>query len=101
MSFMYGDMYTGVVQNGYQNKPVTKRYLIDYISNYYQTGDVNLVDGFETNYTRHICNGGNKIQILNSFVFNVPTPNGIVSVNVIYCPNCRKLIIDRNSLEVI
>lgn len=40
-----------------------------------------------------------NIQLLQSDIFNVPTPNGIVPVGVIFCPNCRKLWIDKNTLD--
>lgn len=100
---MYQNGYNGYNQgcNGYGGRrAVTKKMLLDTIVSFYGACDVVQVDEFETDYTRHICQGGNKIQILNVIHFNIPTEMGPVVANIFYCPNCRKLIIDKSSLEI-
>lgn len=88
--------------NGYgATRAVTKKMLLDTIVSFYGACDVVQVDEFETNYTRHICLGGSKIQILNVIHFNVPTERGPVIVDIFYCPNCKKLIVNKSSLDVL
>lgn len=92
----YGDM-SGM----YTGRTVTKKMLLEFIVGSLGAVEVVQCDEFETRSTRHICAGSNKIQILPVNIFNVPTPNGAVSVEVIWCPNCRKLIVNRSTLEII
>lgn len=99
---MNGGMYgqpNPQMGNGYGTVRVTKQDLINFIVQNLQASEVVKCDEFETAKTRHICPGTKNIVLLNSDVFNVPTPNGIVPVSVIFCPNCRKLWIDRNTLD--
>lgn len=94
--------YNGMA-GGYSEYPqqvrVTKKDLVDYIAGNLNASEVVKADEFETRMTRHICPGTTNIQLLQSDIFNVPTPNGIVPVGVIFCPNCRKLWIDKNTLD--
>lgn len=93
----YADGMPGV----YKGRTVTKKMLLDYIVSDLGATVVVQCDEFETRNTRHICQGSNNIQILPVRVYNVPTPNGLVPVEVIWCENCRKLIVNRSSLELI
>lgn len=100
---MYQDNYNSYsgYGNGYGSpRAVTRKMLLDSIVSYYGACEVVQVDEFETDYTRHICQGGSKIQILNVIHFNIPTDRGVVTANIFYCPHCRKLIVDKSSLEV-
>lgn len=92
----YGDM-SGM----YTGRTVSKKMLLDYIVASLGASEVVQCDEFETRSTRHICLGSNIIQILPVNIFNVPTPNGVVPVEVIWCANCRKLIVNRSTLEII
>lgn len=85
----------------YGGRTVTKKMLLDYIVANLGASEWVVCDEFETRSTRHICPGSNKIQIIPVNIFNVPTPNGIVPVEVIWCPICRKLIVNRSTLEII
>lgn len=81
---------------------ITKKMLVDYISESLGALSVVYVDEFEGNVTRHICTGGNQIQVLQSNVFNVPLADGSnVGVEIFWCPNCRKVIINKSSLDLI
>lgn len=92
----YGDM-SGM----YTGRAVTKKMLLECIAGSLGASEVVQCDEFETRSTRHICLGSNIIQILPVNIFNVPTPNGVVPVEVIWCANCRKLIVNRSTLEII
>lgn len=92
----YGDM-SGM----YTGRTVSKKMLLDYIVASLGASEVVQCDEFETRSTRHICLGSNIIQILPVNIFNVPTPNGVVPVEIIWCANCRKLIVNRSTLEII
>ena len=78
---------------------ITKQDLITYIQQDLMATEIVKVDDFETLRTRHICPGTNTILLLDRTIYNVPTPNGLVPVGVIFCPNCRKLWIDKNTLD--
>lgn len=95
----YGDPYG--YSGGYGGRMVTKKMLLDYIVGSLGAVEVVQVEDFETQRTRHICRGTREIKILDANVFNVPTPNGMVPVGVMYCPYCRKLIVNRSTLEII
>lgn len=92
----YGDVY-----GAYAGRTVTKKMLLDYIVGSLGACEVVQCEEFETRSTRHICQGSRQISILPVNVFNVPTPNGTVPVEVIWCPNCRKLWVNRSTLEII
>lgn len=91
----------GEMPGMYTGRTVTKKMLLDYIVTSLGAVEVVQCDEFETQNTRHICAGTTRIQILPVNIFNVPTPNGVVPVEVIWCPNCRKLIVNRSTLELI
>lgn len=95
---MYGQPFPQM-GNGYGTVRVTKQDLVNFIVQNLQASEVVRCDEFETAMTRHICPGTKNIVLLKSDTFNVPTPNGIVPVRVIFCPNCRKLWIDKNTLD--
>lgn len=78
---------------------VTKQDLVTYITQNLGASEIVKCDEFETLMTRHICPGTKKVILLKSDTFNVPTPNGLVPVRVIFCQNCRKLWIDKNTLD--
>lgn len=90
----YGNYSTGSMS-------VTRKMLLDYMSSYLGACEVITVDDFGTPNTRHICRGTAKIKVLSKINFNIPTPKGIVCAEIFWCPNCRKLIVNRNSLDVI
>lgn len=104
---VYGDPYGvqgyrgqyGGQYGGQGSMRVTKQDLVNYIVQNLGASDVVKCDEFETPKTRHICPGTKQILILNQDVFNVPTPQGLVPVGVFFCPNCRKLWIDKNTLD--
>lgn len=91
--------------NGYQGirKPhrPTKKELQDFIAFQLNASEVIRVDDFETLNTRHICMGTKKIQILSKQPYIVPSEVGNITVEIVYCPQCRKLLLNKNSLEII
>lgn len=85
-----------------QCQKVTKRDIVDYIKRIYNTENVVMVDEMETRNARHICPQGKIINILPVYAQPVQLPSvGYINVNVVYCRNCGKLIIDKNSLEML
>ena len=96
---MYG--YNGQSSGYNQGSHVTKKMLVDYMTQYLGANEVVMVDEFETPNTRHICNGSKVIQVLQKDTFVIPTDNGPVNAEVIWCPQCRKLIINRASIDLI
>lgn len=103
---MYSEMDEyNAYQQGFNERghggTVSRMDIIHYLSNYFCASEVVLVDEFETRMARHICQGTNIIQLLKVFVFYVPTVKGIVPVEIVYCNYCRKLIINKNSIELL
>lgn len=82
-------------------RALTRKYLLEYITNFYGASSVVQVNEFETNYARHICQGTTDIKVLQPIPFTIPTENGNVVANIFFCENCRKLIVDRSSIEVL
>lgn len=85
-----------------QCQKVTKRDIVEYIKRIYNTENVVMVDEMETRNARHICPQGKVINILPVYAQLVQLPTGeYINVNVVYCRSCGKLIIDKNSLEML
>ena len=97
----YGDSSMAPGYDGGSSRGVTRRMLLDTIVSFMGASEVVYSDEFESLYTRHICPGSNQIQLLRHNTFYVNTPSGNIPVEIIFCPNCRKLIVDRNSLELV
>ena len=113
--FMYGNWnpigYSDPYGNPY-NEPVrpksyriTRQQILESLRRMYCPSDLVVVE-FETDRARHICPGTHHIKILNKDVANVRVPIDygmidVVPVEVIFCPNCKKLIVNRYSLEVL
>lgn len=79
----------------------TKRSITDYLILYSGCSDIETVDYFDTVRTRHICNGIKQIVLLDQTIIPVPTNKGVINVGVFFCNRCRKLIVDKSSMEVI
>lgn len=94
-------MYNQYNQNGQTCIPHTKKAISEFIVSYYLRGmcsEVVWVDSFESFRTRHICNGSNIVTMLDKQVVTVPTNQGNIPVESIFCPNCRKLILNGASI---
>ena len=94
----------GVMQNpamyGQRQRATTKKDILTYLQNMIQPRDVEQVVEFDTVKTRHICEGYKEIVLLDKQIVQVPTTNGIICVEVFFCPRCRKLLINSQSLDV-
>lgn len=78
----------------------TKKEIVEFIQAY--TGSINVeqVDSFETQRARHICSGTSIIKILDKSVIEVPLKQGgSILVETFICPMCRKVLVNRESLE--
>lgn len=82
------------------HKP-TKKEIRDYIINQLNPSEVINVDDFETLNTRHICKNSKVVSILSKQVYSVPSDIGFVNVEIIFCNACRKLIINKSSLDLV
>lgn len=102
---MLGDMNYN--QNGYYDYnwsgTVTRKAIVDYMKASLGTENVVSVDEFETMKARHVCKNSRikKIVLLDKTVFNVPTVKGYVPVEVFWCPECRELIVNKSSLDIL
>lgn len=90
---------------GYNRIP-TKKDIIDMLCMNFGVSELVKVDEFESTNTRHICNGIPEINILPVMTYTITVPTkmgdvGIVSPRYVFCPRCRKMILDRNSIEVL
>lgn len=94
-------------QGVYQQRPIqhqratTKKDILSYIQNLVCPSEVEQISEFDTIKTRHICKGFKEIVLLDKQVVNVPTSSGSVGVEVFFCPRCRKLLINSQSLEIL
>lgn len=78
----------------------TKQAIKDYVCLATGANSVEVIEEFETPRTRHICQGSSVIQLLDKRVIPVLTTKGMINVEVFFCCYCRKLIINRSSMEV-
>lgn len=93
MNYNYAGMNTGIAP--------TKQAIRDYVCMFMGANSVELVDDFETLKARHICQGTTMIQLLDRRYVPVPTTKGMINVEVFFCTNCRKLIINRSSMDMV
>ena len=103
----YGEFYGNPYRDPSVYKPhrITRQQILAVLSNMYCPSDL-VVAEFETIRARHICPGSHHIKILNKDIANVRVPVDygmidVIPVEVIFCPNCKKLIVNRYSLEVL
>ena len=91
-------------QGQYLNQPkprkVTKKSLVEYLTMCFNASEVVQVDDFESLRQRHICGGSRQIILLDKTTQQIDTPEGVVYAEVFFCPNCRKLIINKSSIDV-
>ena len=78
----------------------TKQSIKNYLMMYSGCNEMEVAESFDTIRTRHICLGSKEIIILDKTFVPVPTNRGIINVEVFFCPRCRKLIINNESMEV-
>ena len=82
------------------NIVTSKKSILDYLGYFAGTQDLEVVSEFDTVRARHICRGYKKeIVLLNKDIIPVPTSNGNICVEVFFCPRCRKLLVNSQSLE--
>lgn len=91
--------YSGYPTTG--GRHITKKDLIDYLRTCYAASDLVQVDEFETQRTRHVCPMGTQIWLLDKICQPVMTASGQIYVELFFCQNCRKLIINKSSLEIL
>lgn len=94
------DPYNGVYpQQPQRVHKTTKGDILNFIQMQTQASEIVQVDYFESMLARHICNGGNKIQLLQKITYPIQTECGVVNAEYFLCNICRKCLIDRNSIE--
>lgn len=86
--------------NGQMGISPTKQSIKDYVCLMANCSSVDMVDEFDTLKARHICQGSKVISLLSKDFIPVPTTKGMINVEVFFCPMCRKLIINKASMEV-
>lgn len=81
---------------------VTKKDLLRYITWYSGCSEYEVVSDFDSQKARHICKGKKSISLLDKQMIGIPiNVNSTVWVEIFYCPYCRKLLINGQSLEVL
>ena len=78
----------------------TKQSIKNYIAMYSNCSDIEMVDSFETLKARHVCPGTNMVILLDKMYIPVPTSRGMVNVETFFCQRCRKLIVNKESMEM-
>lgn len=75
---------------------VRKQELLSWFKAQFGNPEVDMVEDASDMYARHICLGGNNIELLQkqTFVFN--TEEGQIPMDYYHCPKCGKLIINKN-----
>lgn len=79
---------------------VTKKFIVEILTNMYNAQEVVQVDDFDSLRQRHICAGTKVITLLDKITVPVETNEGIVYAEVFFCPRCGKLIINKSSIEI-
>lgn len=93
---MYGQP-SGVQSMG---RRMTKRDIIEILRYNYGASDVVQVDDFDSERARHVCQGGTQILLLDKTVQPMQVSDfETIQVEVFFCPQCRKLIVNKSSLD--
>lgn len=87
------------MQGNQTQRKLTKKDIIDTICGALGTNNYVIAEEFETPRTRHICEGGKQIIILDKQTSPLNTGSSILNIEYIFCPHCKKLILNRNSLS--
>lgn len=90
----YGYGYGGYV------KKTTRKDIVENLRCMYNASDVVLVDEFDSMKTRHVCPDGKVIHLLDKIQCPMQFPDGVIMAEVFYCRLCRKLIVNRSSIEI-
>ena len=93
-------MYNQQMANQQFRNP-TKKEIMDCLIASTGANEVIKVDEFETLQTRHICQGTHCIQVLQKSIFPVQMAGGTLGVEYFFCPNCRKLIVNKSSMDYV
>lgn len=59
------------------------------------------MDEFETESARHICEGTKTIRILPKGSIPVQTTSGVLNVEYFLCENCRLLLINKQTIQLL
>lgn len=81
-------------------RKTTKKDILEYLQMRSGASEIVQIDEFETQRTRHICQGSKRIVVLEKGTEPVPTSDGCVFAEYFLCNNCRKLIINKQSIEM-
>lgn len=81
---------------------ISRKEIVDYICAMLGTGNVVLLDEFETDKARHICRGGKDIVIMSREYMDVALPDGnYITAEYYLCRSCGKLLLNKNSLTLV
>lgn len=87
-------------QQAQRMRKTTKKDILEYLQMRSGAREVVQVDEFETQRTRHICQGSKKIVVLEKGTEPVQTSEGFIFAEYFLCNNCKKLIINKQSIEM-
>lgn len=94
------NQYPGQVPSQQPRRHITKKEILEYIQNFTCASELKQVDSFETLLARHICQGTTVIKLLNKSIIEVPVDDcGCIPVEIFVCPVCRKVIVNKQSLD--
>lgn len=88
-----GDMVGG----GRRYRRPSRREIMNWFQSYMGAREMDLVDEADCEVARHVCAGGNNIELLPRQTYNLTLEDGSVVVLEYYqCNLCGKLILDKN-----
>lgn len=73
-----------------------KQEIINWFRDFMQAQEMDLVDDSYDQYARHVCLGGESVQLLPKMVYNLQVPDGIIPLEYYRCNLCGKVILNRN-----
>lgn len=101
-----GPGYSRMEQEGMIMDPMTgkmrkprkpgKQEIINWFKQYTGAPELDLVDDSFDNVARHVCLGGEKVELLQKQVFNFQWEGGYIPLEYYQCPKCGKVILNRN-----
>lgn len=91
------EFYNNIVYNQHRSiRRPGKQEIINWFKSYMGASELDLVDESFDQCARHVCMGGNRIELLPKQTYNLEYDGGIIVLEYYRCNLCGKVMLNRN-----